>query len=147
MKTGITGYKGRMGQMLVQEIEAQDGLSYFGGTEEGDDPAALFEEADCVIDFTVPDAFVGRAPGKYAMFVGGSHRGDRLAGLHTKTVTFDDIPATVRALLADFSKNREAGETFTDFWGRSREIGPEPTPEQFHIEFAERAGHGPLTEI
>ncbi|MCB1529986.1 MAG: 4-hydroxy-tetrahydrodipicolinate reductase [Rhodospirillales bacterium] len=56
MKTGITGYKGRMGQMLVQEIEAQDGLSYFGGTEEGDDPAALFEEADCVIDFTVPDA-------------------------------------------------------------------------------------------
>ncbi|MCB1234415.1 MAG: NADPH-dependent assimilatory sulfite reductase hemoprotein subunit, partial [Verrucomicrobiae bacterium] len=101
----------------------------------------------CARPYNADIAFVGRAPGKYAMFVGGSHRGDRLAGLHTKTVTFDDIPATVRALLADFSKNREAGETFTDFWGRSREIGPEPTPEQFHIEFAERAGHGPLTEI
>lgn len=56
MKIGIVGYKGRMGQMLVWEIEAHDTLTYFGGTEEGDDPATLFEEADCVIDFTVPEA-------------------------------------------------------------------------------------------
>jgi 4-hydroxy-tetrahydrodipicolinate reductase len=56
MKIAIAGYKGRMGQMLVRQIEADDTLSYAGGTEAGDDPEALFKEADVVIDFTMPEA-------------------------------------------------------------------------------------------
>jgi 4-hydroxy-tetrahydrodipicolinate reductase len=56
MKIAIAGYKGRMGQMLVKEIEANDSLTYAGGTDVGDDPEDLFKDADVVIDFTTPEA-------------------------------------------------------------------------------------------
>ncbi len=93
----------------------------------------------CARPYNADIGFVGRGPGKYAMFVGGSIVGDRLAGLETKTIAFDDIPAKVRELLVEFKANRLPGERFTNYWGRFRGLGPAPTPEQFHIEFAERA--------
>ncbi len=93
----------------------------------------------CARPYNADIAFVGRAPNRYAMFVGGSIRGDRLAGLEKKVVNLADIPNEVRPLLQDFANNREAGENFTDFWGRTRVNGEAPTPEQFHIEFTERA--------
>ena len=57
MKVAIAGYKGRMGQMLVRELEsgAWPALSYAGGTTAADDPETLFS-ADLVIDFTTPTA-------------------------------------------------------------------------------------------
>lgn len=57
MKIGIAGYTGRMGQMLVRELEsgAWPGLSYAGGTTSSDNPETLFH-ADSVIDFTTPEA-------------------------------------------------------------------------------------------
>ncbi|NQZ14592.1 MAG: 4-hydroxy-tetrahydrodipicolinate reductase [Alphaproteobacteria bacterium] len=56
MNIGITGYKGRVGQLLVQNVEASETLTFIGGIEKGDDPKELFEKADAVIDFTHPDA-------------------------------------------------------------------------------------------
>jgi 4-hydroxy-tetrahydrodipicolinate reductase len=56
MKIAIAGYKGRMGQMLVQQIEVNPALTFVGGTELGDDPEILFNHADVIIDFTTPDA-------------------------------------------------------------------------------------------
>lgn len=56
MKIGIVGYKGRVGALLVEEVEAHPELSYAGGTEEGEDADSLFADADAVIDFTVPEA-------------------------------------------------------------------------------------------
>jgi sulfite reductase beta subunit-like hemoprotein len=93
----------------------------------------------CARPYNADIGFVGRGPGKYAMFVGGSISGNRLAGLETKTIGFDDIPNKVRELMVDFKTNRLPGERFTEYWARFRELGPAPTPEQFHIEFAERA--------
>ncbi len=52
----------------------------------------------CARPYNADIAFVGRAPGKYALFVGGSVTGERLAGLHEKTVTLEDIPSRVRGL-------------------------------------------------
>jgi sulfite reductase beta subunit-like hemoprotein len=93
----------------------------------------------CARPYNADIAFVGRAPNKYAMFVGGSIRGDRLAGLEKKVVPLADIPNEVRPDLEDFAANRKTGESFTDFWGRTRVNGEAPCPEQFHIELAERA--------
>jgi 4-hydroxy-tetrahydrodipicolinate reductase len=79
MKIGVVGCAGRMGQMLVREIAATPGCTLAGGTERVggpalgkdigvlagldplgvtaiDDAAALFAEADAVIDFTSPAA-------------------------------------------------------------------------------------------
>ena len=77
MRIGIVGCAGRMGQMLVRAVLAEPRADLAGGTERPDheaigrdvgtlvgaspsgtavldDPAALFDAADCVIDFTVP---------------------------------------------------------------------------------------------
>ena len=92
----------------------------------------------CARPYNADFAFVGRAPGKYAMFVGGSSAGDRLAGLEKKMVLFDDIPGEIRAYLADFVEQRQDGETFSEYWGRTRPEAAEPTPQQFHLVEAER---------
>jgi sulfite reductase (ferredoxin) len=92
----------------------------------------------CARPFNADIAFVGRAPGKYAFYVGGSITGERLAGLQEKTIAIEDIPAKVRDLLREFVGNRRDNETFTSYWGRTHVSGPVPKPEQFHIEFAQR---------
>ncbi len=61
IQVGVTGYKGRMGQLLVAEINATDGMEFAGGIDQGDDAEALFNKADIVIDFSVPDATITHA--------------------------------------------------------------------------------------
>ena len=92
----------------------------------------------CARPYNADIAFVGRAPGKYAMFVGGSITGERLVGLEEKSIHQSEIPTKVRALLEDFVQSRFAGETFSSYWGRTRVNGPEPRPEQFHQELKQR---------
>jgi sulfite reductase (ferredoxin) len=92
----------------------------------------------CARPYNADIAFVGRMPGKYALFVGGSITGERLAGLQEKTVTLEEIPARVRALLEEFVQNRRSNESFTRYWGRTHVNGPAPHPDQFHVEFAQR---------
>ena len=93
----------------------------------------------CARPYNADISFVGRAPGKYALYVGGSITGERLVGLQQKSVTLGDIPDRVRDLLEEFVRERFEGETFTDYWGRTHVNGPRPKPEQFHVE-APRAG-------
>jgi sulfite reductase (ferredoxin) len=93
----------------------------------------------CARPYNADFSFVGRAPGKYAFYVGGSSTGDRLAGLHEKVVLLDEIPARVRALLEEFVQNRFGQETFSDYWGRTHINGPAPHPEQFHLELSQRS--------
>lgn len=93
----------------------------------------------CGRPYNADFSFVGRSPNKYALFVGGSIRGDRLAGLEYKTVLGEEIPGKVRVFLEAFKAERQPGEIFADWFNRTRIKGEEPTPEQFHVEFAERA--------
>jgi sulfite reductase beta subunit-like hemoprotein len=93
----------------------------------------------CGRPYNADFGFVGRSPNKYAMFVGGSIRGNRLAGLEFKTVLGEDVPAKVREFLTAFKSERKDGEIFADWFARTRTTGEAPTPEQFHIELAERA--------
>jgi sulfite reductase (ferredoxin) len=92
----------------------------------------------CARPYNADIAFVGRAPGKYAFYVGGSFTGERLVGLQEKTITLEEIPGRVRELIEEFVGNREGNETFSGYWGRTHVNGPEPKPDQFHLEFAQR---------
>ncbi len=93
----------------------------------------------CSRPYNADIAFVGRAPGKYAFFVGGSMIGDRLVGLERKVLEMKDIPSVIKFYLEEFVVNRKNKETFTEYWRRTHPIGPRPIPEQFHLELAERA--------
>jgi len=57
MKIAIAGYQGRMGRMLLQELQSGQWpeLSFYGGTTPSDPAENLFD-ADLVIDFTTPEA-------------------------------------------------------------------------------------------
>jgi sulfite reductase (ferredoxin) len=92
----------------------------------------------CARPYNADIAFVGRAPGKYAFYVGGSVTGQRLAGLQEKTITLDEIPNRVRNLIEEFVQHRRQSETFSSYWSRTHVNGPAPSPEQFHLEFAQR---------
>ncbi len=66
MRIGITGQTGRVGTLLVSELESGnfEGAEYIGGTTRvsGDeDVANLFQQADVVIDFTTPEATMNHA--------------------------------------------------------------------------------------
>ncbi len=92
----------------------------------------------CSRPYNADIALVGRAPGKYALYMGGSYRGDRLVGLEKKAVGASEIGEMVRPYLAEFATRREAGESFSDYWGRSHTNGEAPHSEQFHTELEER---------
>ena len=92
----------------------------------------------CARPYNADIAFVGRAPAKYAMFVGGSITGERLVGLEEKSIHQSEIPVKVRELLEDFVRNRIDDETFSAYWGRTHVNGPAPRPEQFHQELKRR---------
>lgn len=54
---GVLGHTGRVGRLIVRELEeGDDTLSYAGGAGRADDAAALFMKADVLIDFTLPEA-------------------------------------------------------------------------------------------
>jgi len=78
VKIGVVGCMGRMGQALVAAIGAEKNAVFAGGTESqgsdligraigdtglsvSDDPSALFQNADVVVDFTCPTATVAHA--------------------------------------------------------------------------------------
>jgi sulfite reductase beta subunit-like hemoprotein len=93
----------------------------------------------CGRPYNADFGFVGRAPKKYAFYLGGSSRGDRLAGLESKSITEEQIPVLIRQHLEAYKAGRSPGETFTDFIGRTHTHGAAPHPDQFHTEFAQRA--------
>lgn len=90
----------------------------------------------CARPYNADFAFVGRGPGRYAFFVGGSYTGERLAYLMEHTVKLEEIPHTVRKYLQEFIENREPEETFSHYWGRTHMIGESARPEQFHEELS-----------
>jgi sulfite reductase beta subunit-like hemoprotein len=92
----------------------------------------------CARPYNADFAFVGRGIGKYAFYIGGSFRGDRMAGLVEKSIELEEIPDKVRTYLEEFAKERKKGEAFSDYWGRTHENGPPPHPSQFHEELAAR---------
>jgi len=51
---GILGAKGRMGQAIAEAFDGKASLA--GGADLGDDPAALAQRSDVLVDFSTPDA-------------------------------------------------------------------------------------------
>lgn len=61
---------------------------------------------------------VGRAPGLYALFVGGDFEGTRLNEKILDKVKFNDIPQVADHMFALFAQQRRADEPFGDFCQR-----------------------------
>ncbi|HTL47685.1 MAG TPA: NADPH-dependent assimilatory sulfite reductase hemoprotein subunit [Verrucomicrobiae bacterium] len=73
----------------------------------------------CARPYNAEIALVGRNPGIYNVYVGGSLIGDRMAWSLADKVPLADIVKTLRPVLSLYRKEREKGEGFGDFCFRS----------------------------
>ena len=69
----------------------------------------------CGRPFLAEIAFVGRAPGKYNLYLGGGHAGDRLNKLYREAVTREEALALLEPIIRDYAVSRNEGEHFGDF--------------------------------
>ncbi|MGE7822537.1 assimilatory sulfite reductase (NADPH) hemoprotein subunit [Paenibacillus sp. NPDC093718] len=60
-------------------------------------------------------AFIGKAPGKYNMYLGGGFSGHRLNKLYKENIGEAEILDSLRPLMKQYAQEREQGEHFGDF--------------------------------
>lgn len=72
----------------------------------------------CARPYAAELGFVGRAPGKYALFLGGNEGSTRLNWVYKETVKNEDIVNELRPLLTRFVQQRNGSERFGDFCHR-----------------------------
>jgi len=90
----------------------------------------------CSRPYLAEIALVGKAPGRYNLFLGGDHRGQRLNTLYRDNITEAQILEALEPLLARYAAERGADERFGDFLHRSGliELPPYPTHRQIAVE-------------
>jgi sulfite reductase beta subunit-like hemoprotein len=72
----------------------------------------------CVRPYNADLGLVGRKPGHYDVFVGGTLEGTRLGELHAEGVPQDELVARLRPLLEDWAARRRSKEGLGDFYDR-----------------------------
>ncbi|ULQ57460.1 NADPH-dependent assimilatory sulfite reductase hemoprotein subunit [Flavihumibacter rivuli] len=76
--------------------------------------------------------FVGRAPGKYNLYLGASFNGDRLNVLYREALTEEEILATLDPIIGQYAKEKAEGEHFGDFLLRKGIVNPHYNKSDFH---------------
>jgi len=72
----------------------------------------------CARPYTAELALVGKAPGKYQLYLGGNESSTRLGKLYKESVKNEDLVAELRPLFTQFAKERKGAERFGDFCQR-----------------------------
>lgn len=76
--------------------------------------------------------FIGKAPGKYNMYLGASFTGDRLSKLYKENIGEEEILAALKELLFHYAKERNDKEHFGDFVIRSGYVKAVTSGLDFH---------------
>ncbi len=77
--------------------------------------------------------FVGKAPGKYNLYLGAGFSGERLNKLYKENIDEQEILKTLRPILEDYAKNRYKSERFGDFVIRKDYLKATVQGIDFHI--------------
>ena len=72
----------------------------------------------CARPYLAEIGFVGKAPNKYQIYLGGNSSGTRLNRLYKDGVHFNSLTEELRPLLARFVQERNQGERFGDWCAR-----------------------------
>lgn len=73
----------------------------------------------CARPFLAEISLVGRAPGKYVLYLGAEYTGGRLNSLYAPSVTIDEAVATLDPIIRRYAAERHEGEFFGDFCHRT----------------------------
>jgi len=77
----------------------------------------------CARPYLAEVALIGKAPGRYNLYLGGDGRGQRLNALHLENADEPSIVAALDDAFARYSRDRAPGERFGDFAWRSGLVG------------------------
>lgn len=80
---------------------------------------------------------VGRAPGKYNIYLGGGFVGDRLNKLFKVSVKSEEIVEVLRPVIESFARERRENERFGDFAIRTGLVAETRSGREFHQGFKE----------
>lgn len=82
----------------------------------------------CARPYNADVGLVGRAVGKYAVYLGGRLLGDRLGFLYQDLVPMEEVLGLLAAVFSQFKHERQPGETFGDYCFRKgpAELAIEP---------------------
>jgi sulfite reductase (NADPH) hemoprotein beta-component len=81
----------------------------------------------CARPYMAEVAFVGKAPNRYQLYLGGNVSSTRLNWLYKESVKNEEIVSELRPLLTRYKADRQEGERFGDFCERVvRKQTPEP---------------------
>lgn len=76
--------------------------------------------------------FIGKAPGKYNMYLGAGFAGDRLNKMYRENIGEEEILATLKPIFFQFAKEREENEHFGDFVIRAGHVAAVTSGLNFH---------------
>ena len=72
----------------------------------------------CARPYLAEIGFSGRAPGKYALYIGAAYEGTRLNRLVSPSITLDDAVKLLEPIIKRYARERNEGERFGDFCNR-----------------------------
>ncbi|MDQ1146177.1 sulfite reductase (NADPH) hemoprotein beta-component [Bacillus sp. SORGH_AS 510] len=76
--------------------------------------------------------FIGKAPGKYNMYLGAAHDGSRLSKMYRENIGEDEILQELNVVLSRYAKERNEGEHFGDFTIRAGIVKATTDGTNFH---------------
>lgn len=76
--------------------------------------------------------FIGKAPGKYNMYLGGGFAGERLNKLYRENIGEEEILESLRPILLSYAKDREKKEHFGDYVVRAGYVKKVESGQEFH---------------
>jgi sulfite reductase (NADPH) hemoprotein beta-component len=82
----------------------------------------------CARPYLAEIALIGKAPGRYNLYLGGDERGQRLNVLYRENIDEPSILAALDAAFARFAAERHSGERFGDFAWRAGLVHPAAAP-------------------
>jgi sulfite reductase (NADPH) hemoprotein beta-component len=86
----------------------------------------------CARPYIAEIAFVGRAPGKYNVYLGGGFAGQRLSKLYRETVPATEIKSLLTPVISHYARERNDGERFGDFCIRAGYVNETTQGRDFH---------------
>lgn len=94
----------------------------------------------CSRPYIAEIALVGKAPGKYNLYLGASHDGARLNALYRENIGEAQILEALRPVLARYATGRASGERFGDFVVRSGIVREMRAGREFQLAISKAGG-------
>ncbi len=90
----------------------------------------------CARPYLAEIGLVGKAPGRYNLYLGAAFDGSRLNKLYGKDLDHDEIVGALGPLISAYAKERADGERFGDFVIRKGHIAATTSGADFHANLA-----------